>query len=170
MNTSNLMAVHAVFDISVNGGPRTYFPNIVPLEGRNMILDLLLHTQAKPAGWYLAPFAGNVSPADSWTGTNFTANSTEFVNYDEVSRPEVIVTAAASGAINNYGARGEITIGNLTGPSDQVIRGIGVTTSATKSGTTGFLLSAARLPSDRTGLVEGDVISLGFSLSLSNGA
>jgi len=170
MNTSNPLAVHAVFDISVNGGPRTYFPNIVPLAGRNMILDLLLHTQAKPANWYLAPFAGNVTPADSWTGANFTANATEFTNYTEVSRPELIVTAADAGAINNYASRGQITVGDGVGVNDVVVRGIGVLTSGTKSGTTGFLLSAARLPSDRPNLVEGDVISLGFSLSLSNGA
>ena len=170
MNANNSMAVHAVFDISVNGGPRIFFPNIVPLAGRNMILDLLLHTQAKPANWYLAPFAGNVTPADSWTGPNFAANATEFTNYTELSRPELVVTAASAGAINNYAARGEITVGSATGANDLVIRGIGVLTSATKSGTTGFLLSAARLLSDRTGLVEGDVISLGFSLSLSNGS
>lgn len=170
MNAYNPMTVHAVFDISVNGGPRSYFPNIVPLAGRNMILDLLLHSLSKPSNWYLAPFAGNVTPADSWTAANFAANATEFTNYTESSRPELVVVAADAGAINNYASRGEITVDAGTDVNDLVIRGIGVLTSGTKSGTTGFLLSAARLPSDRPNLVEGDVISLGFSLSLSNGA
>ena len=167
---SNKLFAHAVFDISVNGGPRIYTPNLVPVQGRNMILDLLLHALSKPVNWYLAPFAGNVSPQDSWTAANFTANATEFTNYTGGARPLLVVDPADAGAINNHAARAEITVGAAVGANDTAIRGIGVLTSNTVGGTSGFLLSAARLPADRTNLVEGDVISLGFSLSLSNGS
>ena len=171
MNTQHhsLLAAHAVMDVSVNGGPRVFFHNLVPLEGRNAILDIVFGGQSKPAGLYFAPFAGNVSPANSWTGNAFNANATEFMNYTEATRQAVVVSPADAGAMNNYAARAEITIGAGTNANDLVLRGLGVVTSSVKQATTNtLLLSAARLPSDRTGLVEGDVIALGFSISLSN--
>lgn len=168
MNPQQL-AAHAVFDVSINGGPRTYFHNLVPTQGRNTLLDVVFGSMSKPSGLFLAPFSGNVTPANSWTGVNFNDVATEFINYTAATRPALVVGAAENGGLNNHAARAEITVGPATGPNDLLFRGVAVLTSPTKQASSNvLLLSAARLPTDRTGLVEGDVLSLGFAISLSN--
>lgn len=161
----NGLVAAGAFTFSVNGGPEVVTPNLVVEEGRNHMLNVELGGTVKIPTWYLAPFAGNVTPADNWTAANFAANSTEFTNYAETSRQEFTSNTATASVISNLAARAEITVG--AGPQT-TIWGAGLISSATKSGTSGVLFSASRLSNARDNLQENDVIAIGYSFTLAD--
>jgi len=139
--------------------------NTVTTQGLNHILDVVIGTTTAVNTWYLAPFAGNVTPNVSWTASSFDSNATEFTNYTEATRQTLVPSAAASGVIGNLSSRAEITIGS--GAQD-TIYGAGLLSASGKEATTGTLLAAARLATARTGLLEDDVIALGYTLTILN--
>lgn len=151
------------FVTDVNGKDRRIDPNLWTTEGRNHSLDVVVGATSKLTTWYLAPFGGNVTVVDTWTAANFTSNSTEFTNYDEASRVEWQDAAAASGSIDNTANRAAFTISTGGG----TIRGFGFLSANAKSATTGVLLAAARLASDRI-LVATDVLNVGYTLTLTS--
>jgi len=155
------------FSISVNGGPKTYTQNIIVDEGIEAALNILIGEVAKINTWYIAPFLGNVTPQAGWTAANFAANSTEFTNYVEGARPTLVEAPASGGTIGNDANLGLITVDADTAAQD-TIWGLGLLSSSTKGGVNGTLLSAAKLPSPRSNLVEGDQVTLGWKLSLTN--
>src|SRR5690625_1039994 len=139
--------------------------NRVVDQGLDFIVAVVLGTTSKAANFYLAPFAGNVTPSAWWTADNFSASATEFTNYTESTRQKFEPGTVADGKISNLNDRAEITIGS---GNQETIQGIGILTSSTKEGQSGVLLSAARLPTARDNLVEGDVIAIGYSFEVSN--
>ena len=163
------LAAHALFDFRFNDESPILIPNLVPPQGIAVFLDTVLGNQSKVATWYMAPFAGNVTPASSWTAGNFASTATEFTNYAGAARPEVVLpTASTGGAIGNAGNRTEFAIGSLTGATNTTVWGAAVLSSSQKSGTNGFLLSATRLPQARQNLGEPDVLSIEFTMSLTD--
>lgn len=169
---AGLMA-YGVFEVeNLTRGGKSIAPNLVVTEGLNHILAVTLGATAKTATWYLAPFAGNVTPAATWTaagsGTDFATNASEFINYDETARPEFIDGAVSAGSIDNLASKAEITIGADTATQD-TIWGVGLLSSAVKnSSSSGVLLSAAKLASSRANLLDGDVIALGYTFTVSD--
>ena len=137
--------------------------NRVVTQGLSYMAGVAIGPTAKISTWYLAPFAGNVTPQANLTAANFNSTTTEFTNYDEGTRREFTPGAVASGVIGNLSARAEITIGD--GAQD-IIYGLGLISSSAKAGTAGTLMAAARLGSPRGDLQEGDVIALGYQLSV----
>lgn len=166
---NNGVVLSSIYSFARNGGPEELAPNLVPTEGLNVWIDILLGDTTKVPTWYIAPFAGNVTPQSTWTAANFAAESTEFVNYDESNRQELVLPSnATSGAINNLSNRAVFTVGALTGTDNETIWGAGTLSSSTKGGTSGYLLSATRVPNAKQNLVDGEQISIGFTLSLSD--
>lgn len=165
----NGVVLASVYSFARNGGPEELAPNLVPTEGLNVWIDVLLGDTTKIPTWYIAPFAGNVTPASIWTAANFASTATEFTNYTESNRQENVLPAnATAGAINNLSDRAVFTVGAATGPDNTTIWGAGTLSSSTKGGTSGYLLSATRAVNAKQNLVEGEQISIGFSLSLSD--
>ncbi len=142
-------------------------PNLVVTEGLNHILAVVLGATSKVSTWYLAPFAGNVTPAASWTGEDFASDATEFTNYDEAARQEFTDGAVSSGSIDNLSSRAEITVGS--GSQDEIY-GVGLISSSVKNSNSAssVLMSAARLTSSRDNLQDGDVIALGYTFTVSD--
>ncbi len=148
---------------TVNGGDERLDYNLFTTEGLNYLLDAGVHDGVKVSTFYVAPFSGNVTVLSTWTAANFTANSTEFTNYDEATRVEYVETAPASGSVNNTSNKADFTISAGGG----TMWGAGLLSNSTKSGTTGTLLSAAKFTAART-LLETDVISFGYTLTLTS--
>lgn len=137
--------------------------NLLTTEGKNHILDTVLHDGVKVGTWYIAPFSGNVSPAITWTAANFNANATELsTQYSETTRVEYVEGAASAGVTNNNANPAWITaaVANVS------VWGIGVLSTNTKQGTTGVLLAAAKYGSVRTLAEIGDQLGLKYQLSL----
>lgn len=162
---SGLLA-YGVFDVeNLTRGGKSIAPNLVVTEGLNHILAVVLGATSKVSTWYLAPFAGNVTPSASWDASNFDANATEFTNYDEAARQEFVDGSVSGGSINNLSSKAEITI---AGGAQDTIWGVGLLSSATKEGTAGVLLSAAKLASSRDSLQDGDTIALGYTFTVTD--
>lgn len=151
------------FDIQKNDEPIEYFPNLVVDEFRTRALEILFGDQAKDTAYYLAPYEGNVSPTNTWTAANFTANSTEFTNYTEAARPEWVTPATADNfAISNSASKAVITVG---AGAQLTVWGIGLLTASGKSATTGALAAANKASAARN-VVETDTLTLGYTMSL----
>lgn len=151
------------FTHDVNGLDMQVDHNLVTTEGRNHILDAVLHGSAQIPTWYVALFAGNVTPAATWTGANFAANSTEFTNYTESTRQEYVEGAAASGVTNNYASKAAFTIGVGGG----TVYGGAILSSNVKAGVTGICLASSRFTNSRL-TEEADVLNIGYQLSLTS--
>jgi hypothetical protein len=134
------------FEVQVGDGPWEIYPNLVVNEGINHILDVALDQGSANANFYIAPFSGNVTPGATWTAANFTANSTEFTNYDETTRVLWATDAAASQSIGNNTTAATFTIGSGGG----TVRGAALISASAKSATTGKLIAAARFSADKT--------------------
>lgn len=154
--------VSGVFTTWVNGRDEQVDPNIVTTEGLTYMLGVALGGVAQISSWYLAPFSGNVTPGLSYTGANFTANATEFTNYDEATRV-LLVPNAITSSLSNSSSRADFTM--ASGVSAQTLYGAGLLSVSTKSSTSGKCFAATRFASARTGLNEGDVVSVQYDLT-----
>lgn len=101
----------------------------------------------KPSGFWLAPFAGDVIPGDTWTGANFAANATEFTDYSSANRlvwtpPGSIPTVAS---ISNAAALTAATMTfNGNSSNSYTLHGITMLTNGTKGGTSGKAVAGTR--------------------------
>jgi hypothetical protein len=155
-----------VFDYQLNDGPIEYGPNLIVDEFLDSMLEQLFGGTAKIGTYYIAPFAGNVTPAASWTAANFTSNSTEFTAYDEAARQEWTVGSASGGSIDNSASKASFTVS--AAPSQTTIWGAGLLSASGKSATTGVLVAANKAATARDNLVEGDVITIGYTLTVTD--
>ncbi len=150
------------FNHMVNGQDEQFDKNIIVTEGLNYILDAALHAATQLSTWYIGLFAGNVTPVNTWTAANVTANSTEFVTYTQAARVEFVETGAAAGSLNNTGSLAQFTM-DTGGPF--TLYGAFMASASAKSATTGKLLAAARFANPRTGMASPDVLSVGYTLT-----
>lgn len=153
-----------VFDHSVNGADHRRDANLFVAQGRDNILDIFQNQVGQNGGGYfLAPFSGNVAIADNLTAATFTATQTEFTSYASSTRVAWVKNgASASQSISNSSSPAQFTI-NVTGPS--TIWGVGMLTASAKLATTGFLEAATQFSAARSGLLNGDVLSVAYTLS-----
>lgn len=151
-----------VFSMQVNSEPVIQFPNTVVDEFLVSGLEQLFGATAKIGTYYIAPFAGNVTPTGSWTAANFASNSTEFTNYSEASRVLWDVGSVAANAIGNVSNRAVFTI---AAGAQTTIWGAGLLSAQAKSATSGVLVAAARAGAARDNLVENDVIQISYEIS-----
>jgi hypothetical protein len=88
----------------VNGGEWSYDPNLLPSEGLTYLLSLL-GAGTKLTTWYIAPYAGAISPGSNWTAANFASTASEITSgsegYTNATRPTWTPGTAAADTINN---------------------------------------------------------------------
>lgn len=156
------LMISGVFEVeNLTRGGKSIAANLVVDQGLDYVAGVVLGSTSKISTWYIAPFAGNATPAANWTAANFDSNSTEFTSYTAATRPTFSPGSVASGTIGNLSDRAEITVND---GGQTTIYGVGILSASGKEATTGTLFSAARLASPRTGIQEDDVIALGYSL------
>lgn len=146
--------------------------NLLTLEGRNLILNILMGQSAVVAPWYGALFEGDVEPASNWIGgpsaggnLNFNAVATEFTDYDETLRPAFVEAAASAGSISNTASKMDFTISE--GVVNKDLYGGALLSVATKESTTGYLLSASLFTGVRR-VNATDILTVGGTLSLTS--
>ena len=163
---ANVLAVGEYFH-TVNGEDLRVDKNLLTTQFLNYLLMCGLHTQSKIANWYLALFAGNVTPAINWTAASFPAAASEIVSgsegYSQANRPLFAGTAAAGNQIDNLtGGKAAYTVVTA---SQLVVRGAALCSDQLKGSTNGVLASASRFADDRT-LFNGDNFELGYRVTL----
>lgn len=140
------LSIGGHFETSINNGPWDIDPNLVTTEGLTHFLSVTLAQGTQKTAFYIALFSGNVTVPATWNGVNFTANSTEFINYTEANRVLWAKDAAAAGVINNNTTPAVFTMNTGGG----TVRGAALIEAQAKSAVTGVLVAASRFATDKT--------------------
>ena len=152
---------------TVNGQDLRIDKNLITAEGLTYILNVALGAVAKPAGYYMALYAGAVSPAANWTAASFAATAAEIVSltegFTEATRPEWTEAVATAGAIDNFATAARFTIATASSIN---VNGAALLTSNVRGGTSGVLVSASRYAATRT-MYDGETYDLGYRVTLS---
>lgn len=153
---------------SVNGGQDEQVdPNLIVAECLTFLVNLGFHTQAKINNWYLALFAGGVTPSSTWTAANFASTASEIVSategYTQTNRPAFTPTAASANQIDNLtGGKAQYTIITAT---QLTVTGAALLSNQLKGATTGLLASASKFATARV-LLNDDTFELGYRVTL----
>lgn len=115
--------------------------NLVPTEGMNHVLSVVLNGGTQRLAWFIAPFEGNYTPVAGLTAATFVADATECTAYAETARVAWVGGAVSGGAVSNTASKAVFTFN----ASKLVYGGVLVSTS-TKGASTGEILSAVRFP------------------------
>lgn len=136
--------------------------NILPTEGLNHMLDVVLHQATVVPTWYVALFEGNVTPTNTLTAATFTATCTETTAYAEATRVPYVEGTASGGTTDNAASRAVFTI-NAT----KTIYGGALISASAKSATSGVILAASKFSLARA-VVAADELSVRYSISLTS--
>ena len=113
--------------------------NIMPLQGLNHWIDVLLGKTTQHSQWYMGLFSGAYTPLASDTASAFPAAATEFTAYSGNTRKSFVVSSAYGGVSNNDASPAEFEF-----TSNGTIYGGFLASASGKNATTGILLSAVR--------------------------
>lgn len=139
--------------------------NIVTLEGKDALNNIMFHAATQIAQWYVLIFNTNTTCVN--TLTYATPVFTESTDYDETTRPVYSEAASSSQSITNTASRATFTMNASTtiygcalvgGGSDPSVR------SNTLGG--GVLYSASKFSEAKT-VVSTNVLSVGITISQS---
>lgn len=155
------MLVQGVFSAAKRGESEEWAPNLVVNEGLDYILKSAVGETAGIANWYLAPFSGDVTVLATWTAASFTSSATEWTDYDEAARQGWGKAAVASQGTDSFANKASFT----SSSDGQTVRGVALVSASGKSATSGTLMAAARLSSDK-GLDTGEILDIGYGLQL----
>lgn len=158
----------------ISGRYETYAPdglgclqtsNLLTTEGCNLLLSVGLAGGTQVGTWYLAPFSGNITVADTLTAATFASGTTELTTqYSEASRVAYQESVPASKSTNNIANPAVFT----SAVDDVNIWGIGLLSASTKGSTSGTLLSVAKYSTVRNLPVTGDTLGVKYTLTLAN--
>jgi hypothetical protein len=156
---SKLTARNELLTWAPDGLGWTRDTNMVVTEGKNHILDVVLHGTTQKSTWYVAPIGANVTVLTTWTGATFYSAASEATfNYSESTRPAYVEIAASSGSTDNTASPAVFTAGADT----QVLYGAGLLSTSTKADTSGsqVLLAASKYSTARTLAATSDTIGV----------
>lgn len=152
----------------VNGLDLQLDPNLLTDQGLTHMLSVEFGAGSKISAWYLALYAGNISPAANWTATSFAGTASEITSttegYTETTRQLFVPGAAASNIIDNVGTKAAFTIATATQLN---INGAALLSDSARGSTSGTLASATKFGSTRV-LSSGDVFNCGYRVSLTS--
>ncbi len=160
--------VQGHYDLYKNGVFLSREYNLLTTEGMTYLLDSALSGASPITAWYIALYAGAVTPTISLTAATFAATTTEITSgtegYTQSNRVAWSEGGASASAINNNASPATFTIATATTLS---VNGIGILSAAAKGATTGKLLSASRFGSTKT-FDDGDEFGVKYGLTLAN--
>ncbi|HNN43782.1 MAG TPA: hypothetical protein PKL10_15905, partial [Nitrospira sp.] len=119
--------------------------NIMPAQGRNHALDVLLNGATPVTAWYLVPYGNDYAPQDTDTAATFIGLAGELTNYTGSTRIAINTAAASGGVVSNSANRAEFEF-----DAETTIRGLALISTPSKGAASGILLSAVRLASPKT--------------------
>ena len=157
------------FFYRVNGGAWECSKNLVPLEGRTHLLGVSLGNLPKASGYYLALYAGQVTPQDNWTAASFAQTSAELVSntqgYVEANRPKWEPGSASDGVIDSLQNPALFTFAAANSTTVDVA-GCALLSAEGKGASTGVLIAASRFAALRQ-FQDTDTFELGYRITLS---
>lgn len=115
------------------------FDNLVVDQGLNYALNSGFGQASAITSWYIGLFEGNYTPTSAVTAATITGLSTECTAYASGTRPAWTTVASTAKQLTNGASRASFVFS-----AAKSIYGAFLVSSATKSGTSGTLFSAAR--------------------------
>jgi len=159
------LRVTGFFEVELIRDGRTIhheFFNAVTNEGLNNMLGVTFHADTQQAAWYLFLISNSgysvLAAGDtmaSHTGWN------ETVAYSESVRQQWTCGAPAAKSITNA-----VAVTFTISVDNTIVKGIGVCSDSTKSGTTGKLWSTGLFSTDQT-MLNGDQLKVTYTVNLS---
>lgn len=128
--------------------------NLIPTEGLNHMLDVVLHGAEAIPTWYIALFEGNFTPTFDLTGANWVQSAQECSAYQGSARLEFKETAASAGGMTNAASLSVFTM-----TADKTVYGAALISQSAKGSQGGKLLSIARFPQPRV-LTSGSQLAI----------
>jgi hypothetical protein len=134
-------------------------PNGIVTVGKNSLLDVYFRNQTQIAAWYFG-LVDNASFSAFAAGDSMSSHAGWIENddYDEANRVQWSPGAAASGSITNS------TAATFSINATATLKGIFVTSSNTKNGTTGTLWSTAAFAST-VDVSNGDSLKITYTVN-----
>ena len=139
------------------------FDNLVTTAGKNDMLDKYLAGSSYTAAWYVL-LIGSTSYTTGAAVTDTMASHggwAEDVEYSQAARPTTAWSAAAAGSK----ALSSVAVFSINGDGT-TIKGCGLNSVATKSGTTGTLFSAGLFTGGDKVLANGDTLNVSYTATL----
>lgn len=133
--------------------------NLITTEGKNRILDVMFHGTGATTTWYIG-----LVDNSGWTAfaaadvMNSHSGWTELQDYDEATRVAWAEDAASTGSITNS------TPSTFTINATKTIKGIFLTSSSTKGGTSGVLWCGTAFSSPISA-EDDDVLSVTYTVN-----
>lgn len=134
--------------------------NLIPDAGRDYLLNAGLNAGAQLSSWYIGLYSGNYAPVGGDTAATFPANATEITTAYTGDRHALTPDALLAGVWVNSVAPAIFAFVDAT----TTVRGGFISSTATKGGTTGLLLSAVLAPSPKT-VLAGESLKVTAGLS-----
>ena len=164
--------VGGVYSHAVNGAEVRADHNIIPDEGLNHFLNVVLKgpsgSGTQVTTWYLALHSGSGTPNASATAANYSSTYSEITSgtegYSEATRVQWVGDAVdtVNTEVVNDASPADFTIVTA---STLTVRGAALLSVSTKGSTSGVLLSAGKFSADRN-LANGDTFSLKYKVDL----
>jgi len=136
--------------------------NLMPTEGLNHILNVLLKGAAQNASWYIGLYEGAYTPDAASTAATFPAAATEVTAYAETNRVLFQGSTVSGGQSNNSAARAEFTLS-----ANKTVTGGFIASAPGKGATSGVLLSVVRFSSPKV-VEAGSVLRVTAGVSLNS--
>lgn len=135
---------------------RQTFHNRVPTEGLHYIGGAALLGATPITAFYVAPYENDYTPIAADVAATFPGAgvANEITTYDEATRVVWTPGTFAAGVVSNTASKAEFTFN-----AEKTVRGLMMSSIATKGATSGVLVSAAKLPAAQ-------LVPLGSTLSV----
>jgi hypothetical protein len=153
--------VGGYFSVAKRGEEAEISRNLVVNEGLTYVLRAAVGETAGISSWYVALFSGDVTVLATWTAAGFDGTATEWTSYDEAARPAWTKSAVASQGTDSFSNKASFT----SSADAQTVTGAALLSASAKGATSGILLAASRLSSDKT-LATGEILDVGYGLTL----
>lgn len=123
---------------------RFHAHNLVPTEGLNYALGVVLKQLSQPPAWFLYPWANDYTPDMDVKASTLPGLGGEFTQYTPSARPTLVPGAITGGSTSN-GA----SLAAFTFTAAATLQGMAIVSASAKGSTSGILLSAVRFPSPK---------------------
>lgn len=153
---------------TVNGEDERTDHNIIPDEGLNHILNVIMKSGSQITSWFVMLHSGSGTPSAALTAANYDGTLSEITSasegYSEATRVAWVGDAVDTGntEVVNDATPAAFTIVTA---SSLAVNGAGLVSLNTKGGTTGTLISAGKFSATRN-LANTDVFNLKYKVDL----
>lgn len=134
--------------------------NLMPTEGMNHTLNVVLKSATPVATWYVLLYEGNYTPVVGDTAATFPSLATECTTYSETTRVAYVPGTVAAGAVDNSASPAV-----FTSTADKTIYGGAIVSVAAKGSTSGVITSAVRFSTSKA-FTTGSIIRVTAAYAL----